>query len=717
MNGLIPKRASRISFRRSFAATACLLSGFLAGTHLSFPAFPVVHNPFHAETLDYSKISWIHHELAAKPLQFLAKSETENRKLDSGSQVAFVPFVLEKSSSPTLHRMKSKCGMLHRLQLAYDRLEKALKEKAESAVDSSGDAFFEFQMAAQRFQSDFKVAVTDPKILPSSPPSVPSKATPEAQSLAWLPQSAPLAMNRWHTAPRPALPTIAEKKISIEKKPEAPIAELTQVTYPKTTSAAVSAEAANQLDSQSVTIQASSAELNSTGTQLTSNEQQNLKNALLNQQLEDTRVASVQSVKTQKWVQQKARRASAANRVESTTASLISAEQDSPIESQASSQFGFTQHYSCKLLPHAFIRPDPRDEHGIDTQICPEHKTWISKGWTEKGWVKLEGSRHLPTLTYHPAANGGSTLLLDQNALALLALENGIHVAKGAGVITGRVPDGYKIEFTGRAEETQYFNLDHKKYFAILNAEPGAGVIELLSEKNQGLSATVFTPVLEDTITYLDLVAPQTTTIGIQVVKNGKANDPEVAGLTVGMSTQGGIQAITQSDGRAVLNNVNIEPGYPVFVDVSSKSVSHSEADYTYRFQLKQLNRFGDYVVTEISERTLYHWLHQVKQGLSDQSAMIVGLYNRKILDGFKKDYLTKITPIGDRFGLDPIDYTVLWNGKLSQSDPLEGDRPRFMAVQVPEGISQVQLINESNQIVNEQLIPVSPRVIHVISE
>jgi hypothetical protein len=185
--------------------------------------------------------------------------------------------------------------------------------------------------------------------------------------------------------------------------------------------------------------------------------------------------------------------------------------------------------------------------------------------------------------------------------------------------------------------------------------------------------------------------------------------------LTVVISTQQNIQAITQSNGTAILRNVNVVQGYPVFIDVSSKS--KDQLSYTYRYEIKSRNTRGYHVVNQIKERSLYKWLKQVKQGLSDQSAMIVGFYNRKILNGFKNLYTTKTEPKGAHFGLEPMNYSILWDGKISATEPLEGDVPRFMSVQVPEGLSQVQLLNEAHQITNAQLIPVSPRVIHVISE
>jgi len=369
----------------------------------------------------------------------------------------------------------------------------------------------------------------------------------------------------------------------------------------------------------------------------------------------------------------------------------------------------------CGLgVDHLFERPVNDRSPDMDIRICPEHLTWISKSWDSRGWIKLEGQHHLATLTLHPSPTEKGTLLMDEQQLGALAVRTGVRMAKGMGTITGLVPEGYKVEFAGRSEETEYFDSNSRKYFAILNAEPGAGVIELVSEKGQNQNSTVFVPVLEDVVTYLDLSVPEVQDFSVRVVKNGTANDPEVVGLTVGLSTQNAIQAITRSDGIATLSEVRQVKGFPTFVDISSRQ--KQENGYVYRYELKDKDSQGCYRVNQIAEKSLYRWLNQVKQGLSDQGAVVVGSYNRRRIDGFKADYSAKVQPLTAKFGLEPLNYTVLWNGEISQEDPLEGDLPRFMAVQVSEGLSQVHLKGPESQILKTDLIPVSPRVIHVVS-
>ena len=546
---------------------------------------------------------------------------------------------------------------------------------------------------------------------------------------------------------------------SIPTEPIAePIAEVTEVTYPvnaatheAATRNAVVREAAEQFDhkidqkvntqtvasTEAVKTNLSSAEITEThfSGELTKEEKLALSDDLLNSELQQEAVLKAHKI-TANWTRNSnppqsvtLAQSKIGERGPDLNEKMVDPTQTlTPIEPEVAHGFvdssvlpeatPDSKKGDCRILDNqSFTAPSNTNLTGTgeNSQICPERKEWISKNWNGRGWVKLEGSQMFNTLMFYPAPNGEPTLLLNQNAVALLAITSGVHIAKGAGIVIGTVPPGFKVDFAGRAEETQYFESSGKRYFAILNAEPGANVVELLSDKNQTLSATVFTPIIEDTITYLDLSAPISSSIPIQVVKNGTPNDPEVVGLTVGISTQSGIQGITQSDGKVLLRNVNMVRGYPIFIDVASKT--GQEQSYTYRYELSELPKEGVFVVNQINEHSLYKWLHQLKQGLSDQSAMVVGFFDRKRFDGFHNHHFVSVEAMGAKLGLEPLNYSILWDGQISSSEPLEGDLPRFMSVQVPEGLSQIKLNDETNQAVYSKLIPISPRVIHVVSE
>jgi len=369
----------------------------------------------------------------------------------------------------------------------------------------------------------------------------------------------------------------------------------------------------------------------------------------------------------------------------------------------------------CKEIEKVKLSKPVDAINGENSQICPMRKTWISKNQSGSGWVKLETEGHFQTLIHYPQANSENVLLLDQNSVALLAIKSGVHFSKNLGMILGTVPQGHKIEFSGRADDVQYLELNSKKYFFLLNVEPGAGVIEVISEKNPSELASVFVPVLEETISYLDIGSPVSKEIDIKVKKESESNKDDLANLTVSLSTQTQLQTLTDASGKAELKEVKVIEGYPIFLDIGSKL--NGERSYQYRYELVSKAKDGSYLVKQFSEKKIYNWLKQIQTKINSQSGMIIGSLDRKKIDGFKNHYYVKTSDINEKESLKPKTLTVLWDEKLSDKEPLEGDNPRFLTVQAPEGLTQVNIVNDSNKMLQSSLIPVSPRVINVISE
>ena len=350
----------------------------------------------------------------------------------------------------------------------------------------------------------------------------------------------------------------------------------------------------------------------------------------------------------------------------------------------------------------------------IDQPLCPHEATWIAKDWDGKGWVSAKVTHFRETLFLSSGPNTDGILLVDDADLANLAIRSGRRIQEGMGVIVGQLPDGYQVRFAGSSDQPEYFSLKSKKFFAILNVEPGAGVLELFSQNQPEVSATVFVPVIENVSTYLNLTNHTTQDLRIRVVKGEATTENEVSGLTVSLSTHSGIQGITQTDGSALLKSVHYIRGYPIYVDVSSRWGGRTS--YTYRFQLKEKDSTGTYLVRELPGDTLDHWLSQVSEGLSPQAALVMGTVDRKKIDGFKFDYRIGVESLNAKSGLEPVVYSVLWDDRISTEFPLEGDVPRFLSIQVPEGLGRIQVLNEMDTPIKSDLFPISPRVIHVIS-
>jgi hypothetical protein len=378
------------------------------------------------------------------------------------------------------------------------------------------------------------------------------------------------------------------------------------------------------------------------------------------------------------------------------------------VESEAPALTDDSRVDTCKLgFFHEFVH--------AGRPLCPERATPLSRNHRAEGWTQVEGSGHLPTVMLHPAPNGGASLLLDSTELADLALRAGIGVVKGAGVLVGPAVEGYRISYAGRSEDLEWFESGGKKYFAILNAEPGAGVIELSKSEDPSSVATVFVPVLGDRISYVDLAPPVETDLAVRVVKTGTLEDPDAAGLTVGWSMHPGIRAITRANGLAEIRGVRVVPGFPAFLDVQSRR--GEEPGFVYRYEIRTPSDGALHLLPQIPERQLGRWLGQVRQGLSDQSAMIVGSIRPSRLHPKGPAVRASAEPLTDRYGLEPLTYSILWNGTISPGAPIDPRSPRFMAVQIPEGLTQLRIGTENAPASILALLPVSPRVIHVVTE
>ena len=735
MNGIISESASSCSVSKPKIITSiilggCLFSGFVSGMSIS-PSSLTKLNPFHTETLKFGKIAWISSESTHD-----FKIADGRANLDSAVQLTndlnFVPFELHTSKMKRFHFTALKPSHTNFLKL--EQAVETIKEVTRY------DAFEDYRTVSSRMRNEFVIAMnetpaTEPEEVlamaaAAADPQPAKETVSDVSKMLRLMKSQPVVVAQ---AKKPARVHLAKQTPS--HRLMIPVTQPVAVQEEAITTTAASATTTHhqKIDEQNA-LPLSIQEMNTQSVQvpyvlnntesktaekpvevnvssgLSLEEQKKLTDAFLGAQIVGaTKIPVTKAVPLSPPL---SRTEVLANNDSVQNNDPDPVAPDLPITKKAN-RVGTTE---CSTLSnHDFTRPNSANAGGLDSQICPASVTWLSKSKNETGYVKLEGDDFLPTLTLHPAPNDGATLLLDQNGLALIALKSGIHITKGMGMILGSVPEGYKVDFSGRGEETEYFESSGKNYFAILNAEPGAGVVEVASKTNPNLSSTAFTPVLEDTISYLDLSAPVARTLNVKVVKSGIENDPEVAKLSVSLATQAGIQGITRADGQATLRNVNLIPGFPVFIDVTSRTEDSSS--YTYRYELKHPRRSGTFVVNEMSEKTIYHWLKQVKQGLSDQSAMVVGMYDRKRLDGFRNPHFSQVEPLTSKFGLEPINYTVMWDGKISTTEPLEGDVPRFMSVQVPEGLSQIKLLNESKKMITSEIMPISPRVIHVISE
>jgi hypothetical protein len=764
MNGIISSVSIRSTLSmKEFTPTfinkvlggVALLSGFVIGTQVHLPTFNVLTTG-QSGNINYEKLSWISKvsEIkfeTSKPIQLSAFHETKISEIRYTKKLRKASRRTLKKTIPVVQietEADSDISFLH----AYQQMKRAFFSGAiiTPLTRSERLQYFgkeEFQVYATQETQLPKAKLLPPrpnkKMLSGKKKPDPKKTFIQAVSVALVTQSESKSQNIQQQQIRPEKMNVDKNVVTITKSSAEPTTEQNAVQITDQTNKI-------QNDIQSITTDLNIAPLEAafvpkpgegTVDPIVKNEieskeikseiddinnlQAAWKAALIEEQFKAIQIQKNRPLTAQLAAQVPTTVSAPMSREEKT---IKSDQEDDQNESLVSDQSIIKKTSSipskCDILSnHNFVKPGAT----LDSQPCPADIEWISKEIINKsgdnrlnhGWVKLNASEGYAVMTRHPAPNQGATLLLEQNAIALLALKSGNPISRAAGIIVGVLPPDHQIEFQGRGEDPIEFEVQDRKYFAVLNAEPGAGVIDIYNKKNLQQRASIFAPVLPGTVTYLDLAAVQQVEIRVEVYKRRLQRDPEIAGLAVRVSTQPEIKAITNSYGFADLKNIYNVPGFPFYVDVASQNTIERSTinGSTYRYELKRPNRKGVYRLKQYPANQIAHYTNQHLAGISDQSSMLMGKISRKKLDGFKSYYTAQVESLTENFGLKTQSYSILHDDVISASDPLEGDLPRFMAVQMPEGISRIELKNEQNQVVYSSLIPVMPNFINVISE
>lgn len=680
--------ASRFLFN-TFWITTCLGTGFALGSKATLP--------FQKKSIHFGELTWISEE--ARKAKISASAVQLNGQNSESAEVnipAFEPFQLQTQRTLT-HRTQSKKARsgFRALELAIQGLRKAqLPRLAPLPMGPTVKDFIDYQQAAYWFSQDFVLALV---------PRQKSEIHPEIVLAA-----------------RPASPGLNIQAVTIQKSSAEPIkrrrraeskAKIVAVESPQPRALAPT------LKKQ--TLQAMVPRQQEPG--LSQQLKKALANTLVEQQLAATKRLKNEPIQATQATSDLEPRLQAENTRKSQSPSLP---KSIPVESEPRKK---QEPLTCSQLPHVGFY------NGMNNQVCPQTISWISKSGSFQsqfeGWLLAGDRNEHPTLSYYPAPNSHKTLILDTNSLILLGVKRGVRVTRGMGAIVGRAPTGFVPAFLGHAEKPEFFDLAGEKYFAILNVEPGAGVLELKSEseetKNETLSSTVFVPVLEDTITYLDLAKPETYQIKIKVLPAGiaqKSNHLSTAPIeySVGVSTTGALQGVTRPNGTLELKGVPLVPGYPVFVDVVSRS------RMTFRQALKNPDTQGVFTLSPPTDGSIRTWFKQLagpqKPSVAfEQGGILFSQWSTHLFDGFKNHYISKIKSLQQPWSSRA--HTVLWNGQLSEEDPIEADLPRVFAAPIPEGLARVSLVEEGSLETNSteelwsELIPVSPRVVHVITK
>ena len=304
----------------------------------------------------------------------------------------------------------------------------------------------------------------------------------------------------------------------------------------------------------------------------------------------------------------------------------------------------------------------------------------------EMPWVRVEAQDAWPVIAQAQAGVHASAVpILSKNSVLLLARGQGLSVMPSSALVYGKLPAGKRVRLSGRSEEALYWNRpDGSRWFMILNAAPGAAVLQLDSGE------AVAVPALEATAVYLDLRDLRTETFAGKVFDGSQGKPTAVAAAWVSLVGQTGKRVQTDSQGRFRLEGVRRVGQYPLHLEVSQGTEFVHRYEVTQNAQNLSLFRFP--------AASIQTWVKQLEGGVSADSGMVLAAFPGWSKQADKSRYTATLHPVQVGQGLVPETYSLDSLDRLQAGAPLDQQSPRALAVQVPQGLNVLKLVSEAGK-------------------
>jgi len=333
-------------------------------------------------------------------------------------------------------------------------------------------------------------------------------------------------------------------------------------------------------------------------------------------------------------------------------------------------------------------------------------------------WEKVSATSHWPTIVWETEQRKPKSVPLISNntALLLAKLAGGAALQSQAGIVFGRIPKGWNVEFSGRAESLLTVNSDNQvmltvfeeRYFVFLNASPGAHLLFVSEHDGAKTQASVAIPVLEGTATYIDLTAPQTKRLAGRILDAHSTSAKGLAGVSVRVIGQPGKAARTNKQGDFKIENVITYSDIPVFIDVESKK------DFTHRYRVSAAS-IGNLAVFMFKKGRILEMLSQLEGGISPESGMVIAAAPGVVAQYGSASIYPLVRTVHSSSSLVPETYTLSVDNRMNVDGALTNESSRFIAVQVPEGLNAALILDNQKRTLFSELLIASPGVINVL--
>ncbi len=336
-----------------------------------------------------------------------------------------------------------------------------------------------------------------------------------------------------------------------------------------------------------------------------------------------------------------------------------------------------------------------------------------------RGWKKVSADHHWSTLALQ--TKGSQALrapapLISRNTAALLERIASTQLQADAGIVFGRVPAGWALDFSGRSEAVIYLDsnlqrvgaedVESIRHFALLNVAPGAHLI-YLSRKSDGASVSVAAPVLSSAATYFDFGAPEKRRLNGVVYDARSESGRRLGRVRVRVVGQPYAEVVTNKRGAFALDVWTVS-GQPLYVE----SIGRTGYVHRHRVLPEAMTRVALFRFAESQVRA---WVDQLQGGISPESGLLVGAIPSLTAAKPEEPLFPEIKPLLENTTIVPEAYSLSGEDHLMVNAPLDIEKPRFLAVQIPEGASIAALVDRDGKAAWSDLIIASPGVINVV--
>ncbi|HLE00119.1 MAG TPA: hypothetical protein VJB59_07665 [Bdellovibrionota bacterium] len=343
-------------------------------------------------------------------------------------------------------------------------------------------------------------------------------------------------------------------------------------------------------------------------------------------------------------------------------------------------------------------------------------REFLSPGTPKAGWQLAKAAEHWSTLSWTTGQDTAPVPLISSAAAFLLSKISQATILRETGIVFGKVPAGWKVELSGRAEQPVFLNGQNKllsgekssedRYFVFLNVNPGAHLIFAARDRVSETGA-LGVPVLRGVATYVDLSAPQKKKISGQVFDASSGIPRGVFGARVRIVGQTK-EAVTRPNGAFEIENIIVIGQYPVFVETEVRT------GYTHRYRLMP-GHLDQVSLFRLSPQQVDEWLGQLEGGISADGGLVVAAVPQIVASRPQDRLVPALMTLVDRQSLTPETYTVMASGQMREDLPLTATATRFISLQVPEGPVVAEIRDKNKNQVWSELIIASPGVINLV--